>query len=366
MDIQKQENLDSEKEVEKETESKDSESEEAESSKNIEEIIKFNVFDLKDHAFHFGHNTKKLNPKMDSYVFGTVGNMHVIDISKTVPLFKDALSFLRKITCNGGRVLFVGTKYQSKEVVKKAAEDCGQFYMNHRWPGGLMTNWNTVSVSIQGMKDLEKKIEEGFFKKYKKHEQSKINKKLFNLKRMFSGIKDMHGLPNAIVVTSWKEENIAIREAIKLRIPVVALMDTDADPASIDYPVPGNDDAMKSIEFFSSLCASACLLGIHDEQIKISEKSKEVESKKRRNPREFNRDYRKESFRPRERRDAFETKFVAKKTEPEFDSKISVEKKNIPSNDSKIDEKKLSDDSVSSIKVDKVESKSKDSDSKGE
>ena len=210
---------------------------------------------------HFGHQTHRWNPKMDRYIFGARSNIHIIDLSQTIPLLHQALVKVREVAAGGGRVLFVGTKRQASKQVADAAERCAQYYMNHRWLGGTLTNWRTVSNSIQRLRDLEAILASGG--------EGRVKKELVNLQRerdklelSLGGIKDMGGIPDIMFVIDTNKEAIAIQEARKLNIPVIAILDTNSDPDGITYPVPGNDDAARAIQLYCDLIADAVLDGL--------------------------------------------------------------------------------------------------------
>ena len=215
---------------------------------------------------HFGHNTRRWNPKMKSYLFGVRDGVHIIDLQQSVPLLQRAMQAIHDVTAAGGRVLFVGTKRQAQDIVKEYAERCGQYYVNHRWLGGTLTNWKTVSHSIKRLKDLEERLANttqlaGLTKK----EQLTLARDQEKLNRSLGGIKDMGGLPDILFVIDTNKEAIAVAEAKVLNIPVVAVLDSNSDPAGITYPVPGNDDAIRAIKLYCELVANTVLTGIKDE-----------------------------------------------------------------------------------------------------
>lgn len=217
--------------------------------------------DLLQSGAHFGHQTHKWNPKMKKYVYGERNGIYIIDLAKTIPLAKKAYDFLKKTASQGRPILFVGTKRQASETVKKAAESCGAFYVSHRWLGGMLTNYKTITLSVDKLRKVEKMKETGDFNLLTKKEQSKIDKDVAKLERNLGGIKDMRKLPGAIVIVDPDSERIAVNEANTLGIPVVALTDTNCNPDGIDYVVPGNDDAIKSIRIFSDYFASSIAEG---------------------------------------------------------------------------------------------------------
>ncbi|MBY0518403.1 MAG: 30S ribosomal protein S2 [Bacteriovoracaceae bacterium] len=219
------------------------------------------VKDLLAAGAHFGHQTHKWNPKMKKYVYGERNGIYIIDLQQTVPMAKKAYEFLKKTSQSGKSVLFVGTKRQAADMVKKTAEDCGAYHVTARWLGGMLTNYKTVAVSIDKLRKVEKMKENGDFKLLTKKEQSNIEKEVVKLERNLGGIKNMRKVPGAIVVIDPNNEHIAIKEAQCLGIPVVALTDTNCDPTGIDYVVPGNDDAIKSIQLFTQYFGNAVLEG---------------------------------------------------------------------------------------------------------
>ncbi len=255
------------------------EGDQKENTIDVESILSFTFEDLKDAGLHFGHKTNRTNRNMSSYIFQEKDGIHIINLGKTYQLMKRAINAIRKCVSKNGRVLFVGTQHQSKSATKEAAKQCGQYFVVKKWPGGLLTNWKTMSKSIKSMKDLEKKLEDGYFSDHKKHEQIKIQKKQDKYAELFEGIRDMSGVPHMLVITSYNELT-AIKEAQKLNIPIVLLLDTDGDPKGINYPVPGNDDSILAVDLFTTLCARAALLGIHDEQEIIKKKEEKREKQK--------------------------------------------------------------------------------------
>jgi small subunit ribosomal protein S2 len=213
---------------------------------------------------HFGHNTRRWNPKMQSHLFGVRNNVHIIDLDQTVPMMQRALQAMRDVAAAGGRVLFVGTKRQAQDKVADAAKRCGQYYVNHRWLGGMLTNWKTISQSIKRLRDISAKLESQSAKLTKK-EILVMTREQDKLERALGGIKDMGGLPDIIFVIDTIKENIAILEAAKLGLPVVAIVDSNSDPTGIAYPVPGNDDASRAIDLYCELASQAVLDGLEAE-----------------------------------------------------------------------------------------------------
>jgi small subunit ribosomal protein S2 len=212
---------------------------------------------------HFGHNTRRWNPKMQPYLFGVRNNVHIIDLEQTVPMMQRALQAIRDTAANGGRILFVGTKRQAQDKVAEAAKRCGQYYVNHRWLGGMLTNWKTISQSIKRLREVSEKIDGSV--KLSKKETLVLTRDRDKLERALGGIKDMGGLPDIIFVIDTLKENIAILEAVKLGIPVVAITDSNSDPAHITFPIPGNDDAARAIDLYCTLVTQAVLDGIEAE-----------------------------------------------------------------------------------------------------
>jgi small subunit ribosomal protein S2 len=215
---------------------------------------------------HFGHNTRRWNPKMQSYLFGVRNNVHIIDLEQSVPLMQRALQQLRDTAANGGRVLFVGTKHQAQERIAEAAKRCGQYYVDHRWLGGMLTNWKTISQSIKRLREINEKLESQTSKLTKK-EVLQMTRQRDKLEQALGGIKDMGGVPDILFVIDTIKENIAVTEATKLGIPVVAIVDSNSDPTNITYPIPGNDDASRAVELYCDLAAQAVLNGLEAEVI---------------------------------------------------------------------------------------------------
>jgi len=212
---------------------------------------------------HFGHNTRRWNPKMESYLFGVRNSVHIIDLEQTVPALQRALQTMRDVAAGGGRVLFVGTKRQAQERIAEAAKRCGQYYVNHRWLGGMLTNWKTISQSIKRLRELTEKLEAPG--KFTKKEMLQMTRERDKLERALGGIKDMGGLPDILFVIDTIKENISIEEATKLGLPVIAIVDSNSDPTHITHPIPGNDDASRAIELYCDLAAQAVLDGLEAE-----------------------------------------------------------------------------------------------------
>ncbi len=226
----------------------------------------FTLRQLLEAGVHFGHQTRRWNPAMAPYIYGVRNGVHIIDLTQTVPMLYRALHAVRDVVAGGGRVLFVGTKRQAQEPIARSARRCGQYFVNHRWLGGTLTNWRTISKSIRRLRDLEAKLADsqataGLTKKELLHLERERGK----LERALGGIKDMAGLPDILFVIDTNKEAIAIAEARKLGLPVVAVCDTNSDPRGIRYPVPGNDDASRAINLYCDLMVQAVLDGIQAE-----------------------------------------------------------------------------------------------------
>ncbi|MCX7827677.1 MAG: 30S ribosomal protein S2 [Thermanaerothrix sp.] len=210
---------------------------------------------------HFGHQTRRWNPKMKPYIFTERNGIYIIDLQKTVKGLERAYSFVREVAKEGGSMLFVGTKRQAQEPIRNEALRCGQFYINQRWLGGLLTNFATIRRRINRMVELQKMEADGSINRYPKKEIIQLRKEREKLEKYLSGIRDMRDMPDALFVIDPRRENIAVLEAAKLGIPVVAIVDTNCDPELIDYPIPGNDDAIRAIELITGLMANAFIEG---------------------------------------------------------------------------------------------------------
>jgi len=224
----------------------------------------FSMRQLLEAGVHFGHTTRRWNPRMSPYIFGERNGVHIIDLEQTVPLLHQSLNFVREVVAGGGRVLFVGTKRQASEKVADSARKCGQFYVNHRWLGGMLTNWKTISNSIKRLRVVEEQLAEETIGLTKK-ELLNLTRERDKLERALGGIKDMGGLPDVLFVVDTNKEHIAVAEAKSLGIPVSAVLDSNSDPKGIDYPIPGNDDAIRAISLYCELMADAVLDGIQAE-----------------------------------------------------------------------------------------------------
>ena len=210
---------------------------------------------LLEAGVHFGHETKRWNPKMKKYIFGEKNGIYIIDLSKTCDAIAKACDFLKKLAGTGGSIIFVGTKKQAQEIIKEEASRCGMFFVNHRWLGGMLTNYQTIKKSIKRLLDIERMKEDGTMAKLSKKEAAKLNREMVKLNKNLEGIRAMDKLPKAIFVVDSKKEDIAVKEARRLGIPVVALVDTNSNPDLIDYIIPGNDDAIRSIKLVTSIIA---------------------------------------------------------------------------------------------------------------
>ncbi|MDT9587554.1 MAG: 30S ribosomal protein S2 [Candidatus Arsenophonus melophagi] len=227
---------------------------------------------------HFGHQTRYWNPKMKAYIFGVCNKVHIINLEKTLPMFNRALSELTEIASRKGKILFVGTKRGTSEAIQEAANSCDQYFVNHRWLGGMLTNWKTVRQSIKRLKDLETQSQDGTFHKLTKKEALIRIRELNKLKNSLGGIKEMGGLPDALFVVDAEHEDIAIKEANNLGIPVFAIVDTNSDPDGVDYIIPGNDDAIRAVKLYLNAVAKAVRKGrFKDQAIKLEENIIEIE-----------------------------------------------------------------------------------------
>jgi len=214
---------------------------------------------------HFGHNARRWNPKMGQYIYGTREGVHIMDLTQTVPMMYRAMEAIRDVAAKGGKILFVGTKPQAQEAVENAAKRCGQFFVNHRWLGGMLTNWKTISSSIKRLKEIDAKIEKGELNGFTKKEKLNMEREREKLFASLGGIQDMNGRPDIVFVIDVPKEELAIAEAKKLGIPVVAICDSNANPDGIAYPIPGNDDALRAINLYCDLVSGAVLDGIQAE-----------------------------------------------------------------------------------------------------
>jgi len=211
---------------------------------------------------HFGHQTRYWNPKMGAYIFGHRNKIHIVNLEKSLPLFNDAMNFIGSLSANGGKILFVGTKRAAQTAIREEAERCGMPYVNHRWLGGMLTNFKTIKQSIKRLKDLESMFEDGSVEqRFNKKEALGLRRELEKLERSLGGIKNMNGLPDALFVIDTGHEDIAVAEARKLGVPVVGVVDTNNSPDDIDYVIPGNDDAIRAIQLYVQGASAAILEG---------------------------------------------------------------------------------------------------------
>ncbi len=231
-------------------------------------LPEFSMRQLLEAGVHFGHQTHRWNPKMKPFIFGERNGIHIIDLSQTVPLLHQALVKIRETVAGGGRVLMVGTKRQAQGPIAEAAERCAQYYMNVRWLGGTLTNWETISNSIRRLKDMEDRLEGGGAGLTKK-EQLQLMREKEKLDASLGGIRELGGLPDLLFVIDVKKEAIAIKEARKLGIPVIAVVDTNCDPDGVDYIIPGNDDASRAVALYTGLVADAVIDGISESQVAL-------------------------------------------------------------------------------------------------
>ncbi|NLZ36108.1 MAG: 30S ribosomal protein S2 [Clostridiales bacterium] len=226
---------------------------------------------LLEAGVHFGHHTRRWNPKMAEYIFTERNGIYIIDLQKTVRKFNEAYMFVRDLSAANGTILFVGTKKQAADAIKEEAQRCNQYYVNERWPGGMLTNYNTIRKSISRFNSLIRMQEDGTFDLLPKKEVAALVKEMGDLERDYGGIKDMPGLPSAVFVVDPHKERNAVLEARKLGIPVIAIVDTNCDPDEIDFVIPGNDDAIRAIRLISSVIADAVLEGRQGEQLEAAE-----------------------------------------------------------------------------------------------
>jgi len=217
--------------------------------------------ELLEAGVHFGHQTKRWNPKMKEYIFGERNGIYIVDLQKTLKLFKEAMAYVAEMASQGKNVLFVGTKRQAQEAIAEEAQRCSMFYINHRWLGGLLTNYSTVKRSIERLKMLEEMHETGNYGGRTKKEIGQLERERKHLSQNLSGIRDMGRLPDVLFVIDSNKEEIAVAEARRLGIPVVAVVDTNCDPDQVDYVIPGNDDALRAIRLFTNKIAEACIEG---------------------------------------------------------------------------------------------------------
>ena len=228
---------------------------------SLEEMFKAGI--------HFGHQVQKWNPKMKPYVYALQDGIHIINLEKTSALAEKALSFMENLTAGGGSFIFVGTKKQAAQIIKDTAQKHGQFYVNKRWLGGTLTNFQTIKMSIDRMRKIDQMRERGDLDRYSKKERGQIDKEQNKLNEYLAGIRDMKDTPQAMFVVDINQESIAVAEARKLGIPIVAVVDTNCDPDQVDYPIPGNDDSMRAIQFFVNKAGEACERGLKKWQSQV-------------------------------------------------------------------------------------------------
>ena len=226
----------------------------------------FTMRQLLEAGVHFGHTTRRWNPKMEPFIFGERNGVHIIDLEQTVPMLYRAMEAVRDVAAGGGRILFVGTKRQAATIVSESASRCGQYYVNHRWLGGMMTNWKTISNSIKRLRTVEEQLaveDIGLTKR----ELLKVERERAKLDQALGGIKEMGGLPDILFIIDTNKEDIAVQEATKLGLPVIAVIDSNSNPEGVTYPIPGNDDAMRAISLFCELISGAVLDGLQAEMV---------------------------------------------------------------------------------------------------
>ena len=219
---------------------------------------------LLEAGVHFGHQTKKWNPKMKPYIYGEKNGIYIIDLEKTMEALKRACNFIREVAASGAPVLYVGTKPQAQPIIEEEAKKCGMYYVRHRWLGGMLTNYATIRNSVRRYKSLIQMREDGTFEALKKKEVADLEKEIVRLEKNLSGVASMEKLPGALIVVDAKHEEIAIKEANRLSIPVIAIVDTDSDPGSVAYPIPGNDDAIRSVKLLLSVLTGSLMEGLQN------------------------------------------------------------------------------------------------------
>ena len=226
---------------------------------------------LLESGVHFGHQVKRWDPRMKKYIFAERNGIHIIDLQKTIAAIKDSYDEVRKVTSAGKSILFVGTKKQAQQAVQKEAERCGMYYVNNRWLGGMLTNFSTIKKSLQRLKKIEKMEIDGTFENLTKKEVGALQKEKAKLEKNLGGIKEMKELPGAIFIIDTHKEQIAVAEARRMGIPIIAVVDTNCDPTGIDFPIPGNDDAIRAISLFTSIIANAVIEADNETGLKILE-----------------------------------------------------------------------------------------------
>nr|WP_285873915.1 30S ribosomal protein S2 [Halalkalibacter oceani] len=244
--------------------------------KEVFDVAVISMKQLLEAGVHFGHQTRRWNPKMDRYIFTERNGIYIIDLQKTVKKVEEAYNFVRDLAADGGKILFVGTKKQAQDSVKDEAERCGMYFINQRWLGGTLTNFETIQKRINRLKSLEKMQEDGTFDVLPKKEVILLKKEMDRLEKFLGGIKDMQGVPDALFVIDPRKERIAIAEAHKLNIPIVAIVDTNCDPDEIDYVIPGNDDAIRAVKLLTGKMADAVIEATSaEEEVQAAEEEEE-------------------------------------------------------------------------------------------
>lgn len=236
--------------------------------------------EMLDSGVHFGHQTRRWNPKMQPFIFMDRNGIHIIDLQQTVTRLNDAYKFVEQLTADGGTILFVGTKKQAQEAVAEEAKRCGMYYVNHRWLGGMLTNFQTIQSRIRYLRDLEARRDRGDFERLPKKEVQRLQDDMVRLERILGGIKDMKRLPNAIFIIDTRKERTAVLEARRLEIPIIALADTNCDPDEMDYPIPANDDAIRAVRLLCAKIADAAVEGRRE----LEAQQKDVEPKEGEEP----------------------------------------------------------------------------------
>ena len=242
-------------------------------------LPEFSMKELLEAGVHFGHQKHRWNPKMKEFIYGEHNNIHIIDLSQTMGMLRNALTAIKEVTQSGGRILFVGTKRQASEIISENASQCAQYYVNHRWLGGTLTNWKTISNTIARLKSIQETLDDEGSAGLTKKELLKLTRERDKLELSIGGIKNMGSLPDLIFIIDTVREQIAIKEAIKLNIPIAAIIDTNSDPEGITYPIPGNDDSTKSIKLYCDLISQAALDGISIQSQKIQDESQSKKEK---------------------------------------------------------------------------------------
>lgn len=240
-------------------------------------MVEMSVKEMLEAGVHFGHQTHRWDPRMKPFIFSSRNGIHIIDLQKTVGLCRDACEFITRAVAEGGSVLFVGTKRQAQPIIEEEAKKAGMFFVSHRWLGGTLTNFRTIRASIERLKDLEKKRDENNLAGLTKKEKLGVERQIIKLTKAFGGIKEMNGLPSVIFIIDPHKESIAREEANRLKIPIVAIADTNCNPNGLDHLIPGNDDAIKSIRFFASKISQACLDGVAQRDAVLREQVREKE-----------------------------------------------------------------------------------------